>query len=136
MSSAYFRWCTGFYTHAANRMEATLARDHIQATRYTLCSTILNSLLWQGTSRKRTASITWDVLGYWTKNLFSNYHEPKTMLLAGHEQDPHVSILRWFSDGYYQVIPTADGKLVLNDLRFGIGIACWWYVTACHFLFR
>gem|GEM_PF-4044558 len=39
--------------------------------------------------------------------------------MAGHENDHDIRLLRWFSRGYFNVICRTDGRLQLNDLRFG-----------------
>lgn len=90
--------------------------------RYMTSPTLFNNLLWQGLAEGDTAyyhsfySLLDDTTAFVTFNIFPKNHR----LLAGHDDDREIAILRWFSNGYYNVLERPDGRLQFNDLRFGI----------------
>ena len=48
------------------------------------------------------------------KAIPKNHH-----LLDQFGEDRNIEILKWFSDGYYNVEQLPDGRLKFNDLRYG-----------------
>lgn len=102
--------------------ESSLEREGYRYERYMTSPTIFNNILWQGLAEGDTAyyhgfySLLDDSAAVLDFNIFPKNHE----LLAGHETDREVAILRWFSKDYYNVLKREDGSLQLNDLRFGL----------------
>ena len=93
----------------------------IQYHRHMTAPTILNNILWQGVAEGDTAYYH-GVYSLWddepvidTINILPKNHD----WLAGHEEDPEIVTLKWFSDGYYNVIEKEDGTWQFNDLRYG-----------------
>lgn len=121
LSSAYM--ALSFY-HKAEFNEVfknNLAEKGIQYNRMMSGPTILNNYLWSGVAEGDTAYYQ----GFYSLldgdknikqiNILPKNHEQ----LAGHENDRAIRIIRWFSKGYYNVITRQDGKLQMNDLRYG-----------------
>lgn len=120
ISSAYLLLCTAFLQHAERVMDDTLQQEGIVAQRSMVSPTIFNSLLWQGTAETDSLYFAGQYSLLDTDRNFkltpvAKQHE----LLSPHWEDPHVRTLRWFSDGYFQVVKRPEGGLRYNDLRFG-----------------
>ena len=120
ISSTYLLVCTGIYHYAEGRMEATLKKEKIEAQRSVIGPTILNSLLWQGTAETADFFYTGqysllDPTPYFKLDPVPKNHH----LLEGHEHDREVELLRWFTDDYYSVEADEQGKIRMNDLRYG-----------------
>lgn len=102
--------------------ENALAEQGFEYDRYMTAPTILNNVLWhciaegdsvfyQGLYSLRDEEPR---IAVW--NQFPKNHD----LLKGFEEDHAIKTLQWFSKEYYNVIRREDGRLQLNDLRFGI----------------
>ena len=81
--------------------------------------TILNNILWHGAA-KTDSTIIFGKYSYFDENRnITFYEEPiREKLLVGIEEHPTIQILKWFSDGYYNVIDRGD-FLQFNDMRYG-----------------
>ncbi len=113
---------TFWHKHQVNRIFAqALQREGIAAQRYMTAPTILNNWLWQGLAEGDTAYYQGDYSFFDPEPVIPELVViPKGHhLLAGHENDHDIRTLRWFSKGYFNVIRRQDGRLQLNDLRFG-----------------
>lgn len=120
ISSAYLLLCTSFFWYANQRMEATLEKENITATRHVVGPTILNSLLWQGTAETPTSFYMGQYSLLDKAPFFKLKEVPKNhQLVKDHWEDRDVSILRWFSDGYFNVEQENDSTFRMNDLRYG-----------------
>jgi inner membrane protein len=120
ISSSYLLLCTAFYFHVNSRMEATLEKEEIVAERYVVGPTILNSILWQGTAETASSYYTGQYSLLDEEPFFKLKEVPKQKeRLNGHLQDRDVALLRWFTNDYYNVEQEEDGKLRMNDLRYG-----------------
>ena len=120
ISSFYLLVCVGIYNYANSRMEATLEKENIAATRHVIGPTILNSILWQGTAETAEYYYTgqYSLLDkepyFKLKEVPKNHHLVQTAW-----DDRDVSILRWFADGYFSVEQVSDSLYRLNDMRYG-----------------
>ena len=120
ISSFYLLVCVGIYNYANSRMEATLEKENIAATRHVIGPTILNSILWQGTAETAEHYYTgqYSLLDkepyFKLKEVPKNHHLVQTAW-----DDRDVSILRWFADGYFSVEQVSDSLYRLNDMRYG-----------------
>ena len=101
--------------------EASLAKQEIVYKRYMTTPSIFNNILWQGVAEGDTA---------YYHGLYSFLDEKEEVLKFSvipknhHLVDPYqeqraMEVLRWFSNDYYNVIVREDGRLQLNDIRFG-----------------
>lgn len=120
ISTFYLLICTGIYTYAHNRMAATLEKEEIVADRYVIGPTILNSILWQGTAETADNFYTGQYSLLDQEPYFKLEEVPKNhQLVRDALDDRDVSILRWFTDGYFSVEQVGDSLYRLNDLRYG-----------------
>ena len=104
--------------------ENSLAANGIQAERYMTSPSILSNILWNGVAETDTAYYFSNYSIFDKKREFVNFHEIKKdySMLEGHENDRAIRILKWFSNGYYNVTKNRDetGEFwQLNDLRYG-----------------
>ncbi len=101
--------------------ERSLQREQIAHERYMTSPTIFNNILWQGTAENDTAYYhgMYSILDA-RPEVDSFTRIPKRHeLLEPYAHERPVKVLRWFSDGYFHVLRRADGRLQVNDLRFG-----------------
>lgn len=120
VSSAYMLF--SFYNkwQVDQVFENSLAHEHIQASRYTTGPTILNNILWTGTAETDTAFFHGQYSLLDEQKRFDLTPIPKGHhLIKNHWDDRDITILRWFSQGYFNVLLRDNGSLQLNDLRFG-----------------
>lgn len=101
--------------------KASFAEQKIEYTRYMTSPTIFNNVLWNGIAESE------DSYHYAMRSLLDKSptipefkHIAKNHeLLDKFGEDRNINILKWFSDGYYNVEQMEDGKIKFNDLRFG-----------------
>lgn len=119
-ASAYMLWCASNKQRVDRIMQATIAQMDIDAIRYTTGPSILNNILWSGTVEAENDFYlgTYSLLD--RKPSFKLIPLPKNHDLIQAAEDDHVvNTLRWFSNEYYNVITRRDGRLQINDLRYG-----------------
>lgn len=98
----------------------SLAEERIVAARYMTSPTILNNLLWTGAAECDTVFYHGQYSLLDDEPRFDLAPIPKGHnLIADHWDDRDVAVLRWFSKGYFNVLPIGKDTLQLNDLRFG-----------------
>ena len=102
-------------------MEASLAAEGIEYHRYMTAPTIFNNILWNCLAEGDTAYYQgmYSILDQTPKVQHFNVIPKNHEWLQGHEKDKDIEILKWFTNGYYNVIRQKDGSLQFNDLRFG-----------------
>lgn len=125
-------WSCGYlgYTyfnkkHVEHLFEQTLAERQVEYSRYMTNPTIFNNIVWYGVAEGDSAYY----YGLVSLNDCRPAFERLTTIPKNHHLLDHippderaVRFLRWFSDGYYDVLPfgqTGD-TLQVNDLRFGL----------------
>ena len=103
-------------------VQKTIQTRGLQVERFMTNPTILNNILW-------SASIeTKDTIYYGLYSLndqsdemtLSAYAKNYQFLQDAKGDDYDVNTIKWFSNGYYSVIRRADGRLQMNDMRYGI----------------
>ena len=121
LSSAYMLFTFYHKTQFDKIFEESMAREGIEYNRYMSGPTILQNFLWLGVAETDSAYYH----GY-----YSFFDENKTVkkfskLSKDHELISHledrreIKILKWFSKDYYNIIRRKDGRLQMNDLRYG-----------------
>ncbi len=114
----------GLYNKSVvNQVFAKSLKTHdIEYSRYFTSPTLFQTLLWSGTVESDTSYH----IGVYSRmdpsstiqrfvEIPKNHH-----LLAGHENDEHIQILKRFSNGYYTVSHSPDStSLLFTDLRWG-----------------
>ncbi len=115
---------TVWHKATVNRLfEQTLQAKNIHYQRYYTNPTIFNNIVWYGVAEGDSAYY-YGMCGFNDQRVeFDKISTiPKNhQLLSGIPQDDRAyHFLRWFSDGYYNVIPYKGDTLQVNDLRFGL----------------
>lgn len=107
--------------HVNKVVERSMASQGISPENYTTYPTFLNSVLWQTTIRAK------DAYYYGTYSLIDRPSDIEFLklpnnpeLLGPYEDHEFICILKWFSNGYYNVTKNEDGTLTFNNLRFGL----------------
>lgn len=122
MLSSTYMVLTLFNKMQVNRIfEASLQEQGITYNRYTTSPTILNNFLWNGLAEGDTAFYHAQYSLFDEEPRFQKVQVlPKGWEhIKGEENGRTISVLRWFSNGYFNIVVRKDGKLQLNDLRFG-----------------
>lgn len=116
----YIAW-TFYNKHEVNKvMEHTLTSYNIDYSRYMTGPTILNNLLWSGTAETDSSFYTGLYAFRDKKKEFKLVEIPKNHFwLDAKEDDKVINTLDWFSKGYYSVLRRRDGRLQVNDMRYG-----------------
>lgn len=116
----YIAW-TFYNKHAVNKvMEQTLSTYNIEYSRYMTGPTILNNVLWSGTAETDSSFFTGLYAFNDKKKEFKLVEIPKNHdWLSAKEDDKVINTLSWFSKGYYSVLKRQDGRLQVNDMRYG-----------------
>jgi len=99
---------------------ASLEEQNIEYQRFRTSPSIFNNILWQGVAEGK------DVYYMGMYSLFDSSPrvqfyplEKKHELIQDLESEQDIKTLKWFSDGYYAIMPLADGKFQLSDVRYG-----------------
>lgn len=120
ISSMYIGWT--FYNKMKINavMEDTLAAENIDYHRYMTGPTILNNLLWSATAETDSSFYTGLYSFYDTEPRFKLIEIPKNhKLLSADQEDKVINTLKWFSKDYYAVMRRKDGRIQINDMRYG-----------------
>ncbi|MBK6930583.1 MAG: metal-dependent hydrolase [Saprospirales bacterium] len=115
---------TCWHKHQAGRLfEQALQSKEIRYQRYMTGPSILNNIVWYGVAEGDTAM-------YYGMASFSDcrpgFDKISTLPKNRHllEQVPYddkaYRFLRWFTNGYYDVVPRGPDTVQVNDLRFGL----------------
>lgn len=103
--------------------ERSLQAKGIRYQRFMTGPTIFNNTLWNGVAEGDTAFYQ----GLYSfkdcrEEFFKINVLPKNRHLeaAAELDERHWKFVRWFSDGYYNMLETEDKTLRINDLRFGL----------------
>ena len=120
ISLLYIGWTFYNKSQVNKVMEHTLSTYNIDFKRYMTGPTILNNLLWSGTVETDSSFYT-GLYGFNDKKQeFKLVEIPKNHhWLAAKEDDKVINTLSWFSNGYYSVLRRRDGRLQVNDMRYG-----------------
>ncbi len=110
-------------TVVKNLFEESLAAKNIHYQRYYTNPTIFNNIVWSGVAEGDTAY-------YFAQYGFNDCKRefaPLSVIPKNHQLLDAVPpdsragyFLRWFTDGYYNVLPYHGDTLQVNDLRFGL----------------
>lgn len=105
--------------YVSSVFKTQLAEQNIEYDRMIIGPTILNNILW-------SATVETDSIYYQGQySLFDRSPIRFNPIAKGHDKvedtgyDRTINILKWFTDGYYNIIVRKDGQLQFNDLRYG-----------------
>ncbi|MEZ5003346.1 MAG: metal-dependent hydrolase [Chitinophagales bacterium] len=120
ISSLYMTFTFYHQARATEILKATLAEQQIDYNRTLVTPTIFNNILWSST-------VETDSLYY--LGLYSFFDQEKKFqlepirpnhnLVEDKEDDHTLKQLKFFSNDYYGMMKREDGRLQLNDLRYG-----------------
>ncbi|MDX1911705.1 MAG: metal-dependent hydrolase [Saprospiraceae bacterium] len=103
--------------------EKSLRENQISYQRYYTNPTIFNNIVWSGVAEGDTAYY----FGLYGFNDCGRSFSPISVIPKNHElldvvpPDSRAGyFLRWFTNGYYNVLPYRGDTLQVNDLRFGL----------------
>lgn len=121
VSSLYMAFTFSHKARFNDIFEKSLAENGIEYSRYMTAPTILQNFLWLGVAEGEDAYYH----GYYS--FMSKEPQVKKFtkldknwkLLDGLEDTRPVKIVQWFSKGYYNALQRKDGRLQINDLRYG-----------------
>lgn len=120
LAGAYVVVALLFKFSATTDFERALEQQDIPVKRMITTATPFNTLLWRGIAETEG--------GYWIgyRSLFDQgdripfWFVPRNeMLLTDIEDQRAVQTLKWFTNGWYNVVRTPEGELYFRDLRFG-----------------
>ncbi|MCB0525205.1 MAG: metal-dependent hydrolase [Lewinellaceae bacterium] len=102
---------------------SSFADKHITINRLYTNPTIFNNIVWSGVAEGDTAYY----FGQFGFNDGADRASPISTIPKNHElldkippNDRAMRFLKWFSNGYYNVLPYHGDTLQVNDLRFGL----------------
>jgi len=113
---------TVYNKHQVNQVfEKSLQAQGIEYQRYMTSPSLFSNFLWSGTAEGENE---------YYQAVYSVFDEdpliPKFRVfpknhdwIKQYDDERVVKTLKWFSNNYYSVMKTSDGKLQMNDLRFG-----------------
>ena len=102
-------------------MKDTLVAENIEYSRFFTSPSILNNILWSGVAETADGYYhgQYSFLDKEPKFKLSKFPKNHDLLKADVTNDKVLRTLVWFSDGYYTVMKRSDGKLQINDMRYG-----------------
>jgi len=120
ISSLYIGWTFYNKSNVNKVMEKTLSELNVEYSRYMTGPSILNNVLWSGTAETDSSFYTGLYSFYDKEKKFKLFEIPKNhQLLDVSADDKVINTLKWFSKDYYSVLRRDDGRLQVNDMRFG-----------------
>ena len=120
LSSIYMIWTFSNKHQVNNIVEQTLEEENISYKRYMTTPTILNNVLWSTTVESDSVYYQGQYSFFDEEKRFELIEIPKNRhLITDGEGDHTIETLKWFSNDYYNIMVRNDGRLQLNDLRYG-----------------
>lgn len=121
LSSAYMAYTFVNKAEVNRVFEGSLASEEIEYSRYLTTPSILNNILWHCVADGDTAFYIGSYSLLDKEPVVKDIQVvPKNdYLVADGEDDRTVKTLRWFSDHYNGFMQRSDGKIQVNDLRYG-----------------
>jgi inner membrane protein len=118
-STGYLLFTVGVKMYVDNRVHQSLVSEDLAYHRFMTAPTLFNSILWRATAESTDGYY----VGYYSlldsdPLIDFTFVPRRDTLLSPVEDQPAVSQLLWFSNGYYTVEKSAD-SLLFHDLRFG-----------------
>lgn len=120
-SLLYMGWTVGNKIEVTRVFERTLEVQEIEYKRYLTTPTILNNILWYCVAEADSGyySGTYSLMEQQDTLRNMNYLQKNHDWIEPYKGDRDLEIAKWFSDGYFNVIKRKDGRMQLNDLRYG-----------------
>ena len=120
LASSYMLFTIYNKSRVTKIMEETILAEQIDYERFMVSPSILNNILWSGTVETKETYYQGMYSFFDTEKKFKLVEIPKNEDLVDDDgQDKVLNTLKWFSDGYYGYITRKDGRVQMNDLRYG-----------------
>lgn len=119
ISCAYLTFTVWNKHKISGIFEKQMAEQNIEYDRYILGPTIFNNFLWSVTAEDKDRFYQGQYSIFDHSPIKFNSYEKQHDLLQDNGSDEMLNTLRWFSNDFYNVIVRKDGRLQINDLRFG-----------------
>ncbi len=121
ISSVYMLFTIANKFYINNVFEKSLEAQELTYHRYRTAPTIFNNVLWTVTAETDSSYYFGYYSHYDESDKVDDFIEvPKNHhYLDGHQHDRSITILKWFTNGYYNLINRRDGRLQMNDMRYG-----------------
>jgi inner membrane protein len=119
ISSLYLVFTVWNKQHINGVYEAQLAKQNINYNRCLTGPSILNNILWNSTVESDTSYYQGQYSLFDHSDIIFTPIPKNHQMLENSENDRTLKILKWFTKDFYNVIIRKDGRLQLNDLRFG-----------------
>jgi len=117
-SCSYLMFTVFNKMYVKHQFESQLAESGIVYDRQIVGPTILNNILWSTTVQTDSAYYSGQYsLFDQSPIVFKKIEQHHDLILE--DNDRTVDILKWFTDGYYNIVIRKDGYLQINDLRYG-----------------
>lgn len=104
-----------------NVMTSSLKAQQTTYTRFMNNPSILNNILWSGTVETQDHFLLgqYSLFDKEAKMLFQEIPKNHHLLSEVKADDFDVYTIKWFSKGYYAAMYRKDGRLQVNDMRYG-----------------
>ncbi len=121
MSSMYMNASFFNKNHVNKVMTSSLSKKGIGYSRFMNNPSILNNILWSGTVETQDHFLLgqYSLFDKEAKMLFQEIPKNHHLLAAAKEDDFDMNTIKWFSKGYYAAMLRKDGRLQVNDMRYG-----------------
>ena len=120
VSSLYLLFTVFNKTRINTIFKESLTIQNVDYQRFITTPTILNNILWYGVAQDGDVYYAgqYSLFDKEPTVLFERVMQNEGMLQAKSD-DSTINILRWFSNGYFNVIEREDGLFQVNDMRYG-----------------
>ncbi|HOY12456.1 MAG TPA: metal-dependent hydrolase [Saprospiraceae bacterium] len=107
--------------HVKKVMTSSLKAQQTTYTRVMNNPSILNNILWSGTVETQDHFLLgqYSLFDKEAKMLFQEIPKNHHLLSEVKADDFDVNTIKWFSKGYYAAMYRKDGRLQVNDMRYG-----------------
>lgn len=119
ISSMYLTFTVFNKIRINNAFEKAFANAGIEYERYMTTPTILNNVLWQGIAQHKDTYYMGSYSLFDSQPISFTTVQKNEELLKSESSDRTIEILKWFTNGYYNIITRTDGNVQMNDLRYG-----------------
>lgn len=123
VSSAYLLLTVVNHFNVDRVMVDSIKAEKIEASRHLVAPTIFNNILWSGTVQGQQDDFWFSRYSLLDSERRFEKFKPiagNHDLLRNYQDTRELRILNWFTKGYIGYLPAGDGKVQVNDLRFGL----------------
>jgi len=121
ISSAYLTFTIFNKARIDRIFNNSLSSQSIEYQRFMTTPSILNNILWQGVAETDDGYYlgSYSLFDSQPEISFTKVNRNENLVSTSFSEDKTLRILKWFTNGYYNVITRKDGNFQVNDLRYG-----------------